>query len=252
MIELKNICLYYGKKVILDHIDLCIPQGQTTVILGPSGIGKSTILKIILGLIKPNAGEVYINGKSLAGLGERDFSELRKKMAMVFQNGGLFDSLNVAQNVAFRFQRCGGLSTQEIANRVKRELCYVGLLGTERLMPAQLSGGMRKRVGIARALCAEPEIMLLDEPTVGLDPENNHNVYQVLKKLRQDRSVTMVMVTHDIQCGLDLANKVFLLQNGKFIFQGTPQEIQHSNNKEVQEFLNPPDRSWEECEVFYE
>lgn len=249
MIELKSISLKFGEKIVLDEVDLSIRQGETKVILGPSGTGKSTIVKILLGLMRPDSGEVCINGKSIFDLEEKDLSTLRERMAMVFQNGGLFDSLNVADNVAFRFQRCNGLPSQEMNNRIKKELCYVGLSGSEKLMPAQLSGGMRKRVGIARALYAEPEIILLDEPTVGLDPVNTDNIQRILKKLKKERTVTMVIVTHNIQNALDLADEIVILSEGKLIFQGAPDQLQESKDQQVQDFLNPKGISWEACEM---
>ncbi len=249
MIELKKVSLSFGKKIVLDQVDFLIHQGETKVILGPSGTGKSTILKIILGLIRPDAGKVYFDGKSLSNLSEKEISVLRSKLAMVFQNGGLFDSLNVAQNVSYRCRRCYDLTLEEIKNRIKKELCYVGLAGTEKLMPAQLSGGMRKRVGIARALCSQSEIILFDEPTVGLDPGNTYNIQQILTKLKKDRTVTMVIVTHDIHSALDIADDVVILKEGKFIFQGAPNVLKASRDCEVREFLNPTGNSWEECRV---
>lgn len=248
MIEFKKVSFKYGNKIILNAVDFLIPQGKTEVILGSSGTGKSTLLKIMVGLIRPDSGKVYFDGKSIFELNEKELSILRRRLAMVFQNGGLFDSLNVAENVSYRCQRCYDLSPQEIENRVKKELSYVGLKGAEKLMPSQLSLGMRKRAGIARALCTRANIILFDEPTVGLDPLNTYNIQRILTKLKKERGVTMVIVTHDINNALEIADEVVILNEGRFIFKDTPDELKKSPDEQVQAFLNPKGNFWEEYE----
>lgn len=249
MIEFKKVSFKYGNKIILNEVDISIPQGKTEVILGSSGTGKSTLLKIMVGLISPDSGKVYFDEKSLFDLNEKELLTLRRRLAMVFQNGGLFDSLNVAENVSYRCQRCDNLSPQEIEGRIEKELSYVGLKGTEKLIPSQLSAGMRKRVGIARALCTQAKIILFDEPTVGLDPLNTYNIQRILAKLKKERAVTMVIVTHDIDNALEIADEVVILNKGRFIFKGTPDELKKSQDEQVQAFLNPKDSLWEEFEL---
>lgn len=248
MIEFKKVSFKYGNKIILNEVDLFIKEGKTEVILGSSGTGKSTLLKIMVGLIRPDSGKVYFDGESLFDLSEKGLSALRRRLSMVFQNGGLFDSLNVAGNVSYRCQRCYNLSPQEIEEHIKKELSYVGLKGIEELMPSQLSMGMRKRAGIARALCTQAKIILFDEPTVGLDPLNTYNIQRILVKLKKERAVTMVIVTHDINNALEIADEVVILNEGKFIFKGTPDELKKSPDEQVQAFLNPKSNSWVEYE----
>lgn len=248
VIEFKKVSFKYGNKTVLNAVDLLIRQGKTEVILGSSGTGKSTLLKIMVGLIRPDSGKVYFDGESLFDLNEKELFTLRRRLSMVFQNGGLFDSLNVAQNVSYRCQRCYNLSPQEIEERIKKELSYVGLKGTEKLMPSQLSVGMRKRAGIARALCTQANIILFDEPTVGLDPLNTYNIQRILAKLKKERAVTMVIVTHDINNALEIADEVVILNEGKFIFKGTPDELKKSEDEQTQAFLNPKGSLWEEHE----
>lgn len=248
MIEFKKVSFKYGNKIILNEVDLFIKEGKTEVILGSSGTGKSTLLKIMVGLIRPDSGKVYFDGESLFDLSEKGLSALRRRLSMVFQNGGLFDSLNVAGNVSYRCQRCYNLSPQEIEEHIKKELSYVGLKGIEELMPSQLSMGMRKRAGIVRALCTQAKIILFDEPTVGLDPLNTYNIQRILVKLKKERAVTMVIVTHDINNALEIADEVVILNEGKFIFKGTPDELKKSPDEQVQAFLNPKSNSWVEYE----
>jgi phospholipid/cholesterol/gamma-HCH transport system ATP-binding protein len=174
LIELKGVTLRYSTDDVVRHADLTILSGETKVILGPSGVGKSTILKGILGLLKPKSGEIYVAGKALSGLSDKQMRDIRLSMSMVFQNGALFDSMTVGENVSFRLRELSLAKPDEIHKRVSEVLRFVGLQGAAKLRPAQLSGGMRKRVAIARGLAPDPQIFLFDEPTVGLDPVNHY------------------------------------------------------------------------------
>ncbi len=239
MIELKNLTLSYGKYDIIREADLTIQHGETCIILGPSGVGKSTILKAILGLLKPAQGEIYIEGELMTGHKEKDLARFRQRMSMVFQHGALFDAMTVGQNVSFRMRELKLASAQKIQARIEEVLNFVGLTGARDLKPAQLSGGMKKRVAIARGLAPDPEIFLFDEPTVGLDPVNLYNIEQLILKLKARKNTTMVIVTHDIESAVLLADTVVMLHEGRFIFKGSPAELQQSTDERIRTFLNP-------------
>lgn len=239
IIQLKEVTLDYGGDVVVSGANLEIKQGETKVILGPSGVGKSTILKAVLGLLRPRAGEVYIHGMGISKLPERELVKVRLRMAMVFQQGALFDSMTVGENVSFRLREHGMTSEDEMDRRVLEVLKFVGLEGTLKLKPAQLSGGMKKRVAIARALAPDPRIILFDEPTTGLDPINLYNIEQLILKLKKRQDTAMVVVTHDIESAYRFADSVVVLHEGKFIFEGTPETLKVNPDRRVQAFLNP-------------
>lgn len=239
IIQLKRVTLDYGSDLVVRDVDLEIRQGETKVILGPSGVGKSTILKAILGLLKPRSGEVYIHGKEISKLSERELVKTRLRMAMVFQQSALFDSMTVAENVSYRLREHGLMPEEKIRERVEEVLRFVGLGGAARLRPAQLSGGMKKRVAIARALAPHPEIFLFDEPTVGLDPVNAFNIEQLILKLKKRGDVSLLIVTHDIASASRLADSIVMLHEGKFIFEGTPQELKAHQDRRIRAFLDP-------------
>lgn len=239
IINFKQVTLQYGKIEVIKNVDFTLKPGETKIILGPSGVGKSTILKAILGLLKPRHGEIFVHGQEISSLKEHGLVEIRKRMAMVFQHGALFDSMTVGENVSYRLREFSMASHQEIDARVNEVLKFVGLQGAKKLRPAQLSGGMRKRVAIARALAPDPELFLFDEPTVGLDPVNLFNVEQLILKLKENRQRGMIVVTHDVASAERLADTVVMLHEGKFIFQGTPKELRHQKDKRIQAFLDP-------------
>lgn len=239
VIQLKGVTLDYGGDEVLREVDLKIGRGETKVILGPSGVGKSTILKAVLGLLKPKAGEVYIQGKEISALPERELVQIRLGMAMVFQQSALFDSMTVAENVSYRLREHGLMGEEKTRERVDEVLRFVGLQGAARLRPAQLSGGMKKRVAIARALAPDPEIFLFDEPTVGLDPVNAFNIEQLILKLKSQDRVTLLIVTHDVASASRLADSVVMLHEGKFIFEGTPEALKGHPDLRIRTFLDP-------------
>ncbi len=242
-IQLKDVTLDYGGDVVVSSANLTIRKGETKIILGPSGVGKSTILKAVLGLLRPRTGEVLIHGDEISKLSEPELVKIRLRMAMVFQHGALFDSMTVAENVSFRLREHGLiLDEKEIDRRVSEVLRFVGLEGTLKLRPSQLSGGMKKRVAIARALAPDPHIFLFDEPTTGLDPINLYNVEQLILKLKQKEGTSIIMVTHDVASAYRLADSIVVLHEGKFIFEGTPEELKIHQDRRIQAFLNPANK----------
>ncbi|MBI4550099.1 MAG: ATP-binding cassette domain-containing protein [Candidatus Omnitrophica bacterium] len=239
LVEFRNVTLDYGGKIIVQHMNLKVFPGETKVILGPSGVGKSTILKAILGLLRPQSGKIYLHGKEISRLPERKLSLVRRRMAMVFQHGALFDSMTVAENVGFRLRELALADASAIAKRVREVLRFVGLENAASLRPAELSGGMRKRVAIARALAPDPEIFLFDEPTVGLDPVNFYNIEQLILKLKHQQRATMVIVTHDVGSACRTADSIAMLYEGRFIFEGPGQDLKREKDKRVRAFLDP-------------
>lgn len=238
-IRLENVTLRYDSHEIVRDVSLSIRPGETKVILGPSGVGKSTILKAVLGLLKPVEGKIWIHGKDITHLPEKEKLKVRLQMAMVFQNGALFDTMTVGENVSYRLREFSLMQRPDIEKRVDQVLTFVGMLGAKKLKPSQLSGGMRKRVGIARALASDPDIFLFDEPTVGLDPVNHYNIEQLILKLKKGGKRTLIVVTHDIESACKIADSIVMLHDGRFIFEGTPQELKLCKDKRVVSFLDP-------------
>lgn len=238
-IRLDKVTLDYGGHAIIKEADLIVKAGETKVILGPSGVGKSTILKSILGLLRPTRGKVTVQDKVISSIPEKEILKLRMRMAMVFQNGALFDTMTVGDNVSYRLREFALLPKEKIEERVSQVLRFVGMEGARKLKPSQLSGGMRKRVAIARGLAPDPDIILFDEPTVGLDPVNHHNIEQLIIKLKGDRKRAIVVVTHDIASACKIADSIVMLHEGNFIFEGTPDELRKSNDRRILAFLNP-------------
>ncbi|MCL7928026.1 MAG: ABC transporter ATP-binding protein [marine benthic group bacterium] len=240
LISLKDLDLRFGDHIVLDGISLDVWSGETVCILGGSGAGKSTILRLILGLIKPNGGQILVRGRDVATASREELLELRKDMGMVFQEAALFDSLTVYDNVAFYLHEHEDLPEEEVARRVDESLRMVDLdpEQVEDLLPAELSGGMKKRVGIARALIHQPSILLYDEPTSGLDPITTRTIDDLVLKLQRELGVTSVVVTHDIRSAFRIGNRVALLFGGEIVFQGTPEEMMESGDGYVREFLH--------------
>jgi phospholipid/cholesterol/gamma-HCH transport system ATP-binding protein len=239
MIELREVYKRFGEQVILDGVNFTVRDGETVALLGPSGTGKSVLLKHIIGLIRPDRGEVEVDGKVVKHLKRKELAELRASIGYVFQNGALFDSMNVYENIRLGLSDEKQNSDEEYAHaRVTECLRLVNLAPeTQEKFPAQLSGGMRKRVGIARAIAGKPKYLLYDEPTSGLDPVNSDIIDNLVKRLDNELGVTSIMVTHDVRGAFRVADKLALLTGGKIVQHGTPQEFLASTNPQVKEFL---------------
>lgn len=240
VISLQELSLYFGDHVVLDGISLDVTAGETVCILGGSGAGKSTILRLILGLIRPDGGRIIVRGEDVATASRDELLHLRRDMGMVFQEAALFDSLTVYDNVAFYLHEHEELQEAEVATRVDEALRMVDLDPDQvtDLLPAELSGGMKKRVGIARALIHQPSILLYDEPTSGLDPITTRTIDDLILKLQRDLGVTSVVVTHDIRSAFRIGNRVALLFEGRIMFKGSPEDMMDSDEGYVREFLH--------------
>ena len=225
VIELQDVSKAFGSQVVLDHLSLKIPEGKLTVILGPSGEGKSVTLKHIIGLMPPDSGRVIVDGTDLWSLSEKERTDFRKKFGMLFQNAALFDSMTVFENVAFPMREHTNLSEEEISKKVYEKLLVVGLEKAAEKLPSELSGGMRKRVGLARAIALEPKIILYDEPTTGLDPLMTASINQLITDTQKKLSITSVVISHDIESTFRVADLVVLLYRGKIIAQGSPEDF---------------------------
>ena len=237
MIKLSNLTKYFGDKQVLRGIDCEIADGESLAIIGPSGCGKSTLLRLILRIEEPTAGSIAVNGQEIGRLNDDQLIKMREQIGMVFQSGALFDSLTVFDNVAFALRQQKKLPEREIGRLVREKLKLVELEGTEALMPEELSGGMQKRVGIARALAAGPSIILYDEPTTGLDPTNSVNIENLMVKLSRELRVTSVLVTHVMQTVYKAARRIVMLHDGKFIEIGSPEEAQRARDPIVRKFI---------------
>jgi phospholipid/cholesterol/gamma-HCH transport system ATP-binding protein len=238
LIKLIGITKSFGGRKILDNIGLEVYQGETLAIIGRSGVGKSTILKHMAGLLPPDAGEVWVEGQEIGRLSEAELNELRKKMGVVFQYAALFDSLTVFENVAFRLLRDFRMPVPRAVEVVKQKLELVGLKDNLLdLKPAQLSGGMRKRVGLARAIAVDPEIILYDEPTSGLDPVSSEAINLLILDMQKKLGVTSVVVTHDMHSAYKVANRIAMIYDGKIIGSGTPEEIKNSADPYIRQFV---------------
>ncbi|MFH1995869.1 MAG: ABC transporter ATP-binding protein [Candidatus Omnitrophota bacterium] len=237
MIDIINITKSFGEYRVLENLNLTIKKGETMVVIGRSGCGKSVLLKHIIGLLKPDSGQIFIDGKCVTTMKERELSALRMKFGMLFQGAALFDSLTVFENIAFSLIEHKRASKQDVAKRVKECLALVGLKGIEDTKPAELSGGMRKRVGLARAIAIRPEIILYDEPTTGVDPIMGDAVNELIVELHNKLAVTSIAVTHDMRSAYKIASKVAMLYKGKIITTGTPEEIQNNEDPIVRQFI---------------
>lgn len=237
VISLRQLNITFGTHTVLDNIDLDVYKGETLAVLGPSGTGKSTVLRSMIGLLEPNGGQIFIQGEDVSGLDEDGWNRLRMKMGMVFQYSALFDFLTVGENVAFGLRQHTDKSDEEIQGIVTQMLDLVGLPDTQDLYPAELSGGMKKRVGLARAIAVNPEIVLYDEPTAGLDPIMSRNISRLIKKTQEQLHVTSVLVTHDMQSAFYAADRVAMLYEGHIVAIGTADEMKNSTNPIVKAFI---------------
>jgi phospholipid/cholesterol/gamma-HCH transport system ATP-binding protein len=237
LIELKKVSKRFGRLVVLDELDLSISDGESLTVIGASGTGKSVLLKHIVGLLRPDTGEVWFDGRRVDTMSERELMDVRQRFGFLFQMGALFDSLTVGENIAFPLVEHTRKRPEEIARIVSDKLGMVGLSGMERKMPAQLSGGQRKRVALARAIALDPQVILYDEPTTGLDPVRSDVINQLIVRLKSELSVTSVTVTHDMASAFKISDRIVMLHEGKIIFDGKPQQIQNSDNPVVRQFV---------------
>ena len=237
MIKIEGLAKYFGKLKVLDGVDLTINDSESLAIIGPSGCGKSTLLRLLIGLGKPTAGKIIIDGQDVNQLSGDALIRLRKKIGFVFQTSALFDSMNVFENVAFALREHTKMNEVEIGRVVAQKLAMVDLSGTENLMPSELSGGMQRRVCIARALASDPKIILYDEPTTGLDPITSVTIENLMIKLSQELGVTAIVVTHVLQTVYRTTQKIVMLDQGQFITIGTPAEAQKSKVPIVKNFI---------------
>ena len=237
-IQIKNLVTKYGDRTVLNGVNLDIRSGETMVILGGSGCGKSTLLRHMVRLSNPTSGNIIVRGKDLGQLSEDGLNELLHKVGMAFQGSALFNSMTIGENVSLPLREHTKLepSTIEIITRIKLEL--VGLSGFENHMPSQLSGGMKKRAGVARALAMDPEILLFDEPSAGLDPVVAAGLDHLILKLKEAFRITIVVVTHELPSAFLIADRITMLDKGKVLFIGTPEEIKQSDNERITQFLN--------------
>lgn len=238
MIEVVDLYKSFGSDEILKGVNLKIETGQTLALIGGSGKGKSVLLKHIIGLIKPDKGNIYINQQNINNLRGRALKNLKDQLGIVFQFGALFDSLTVFDNVAFPLIEKTKLTKTQINDKVLEELRSVGLESDKDKYPAQISGGMRKRVALARCLVLNPKVIFFDEPTTGLDPVIAQSIYRIIRELQEHRQVTAMIVSHEIPGIFKVVNRVAMLHDGKIICSGTPEEIQTTKNSTVQKFLN--------------
>jgi phospholipid/cholesterol/gamma-HCH transport system ATP-binding protein len=237
VIEIRGLSKRFGKKVVLDGLDLTVPKGKNTVVIGGSGTGKSVLIKCVVGLLRPDSGEIRIEGEDVTKMDERELVRVRRKFGMLFQGAALFDSLDVGDNVAFALRRLKMFPERQIREVVEEKLTMVGLRDIQRLMPAELSGGMKKRVGLARAIAAEPDILLYDEPTTGLDPIMADVINGLIVSLRESLGVTSISITHDMASAYKIADHIAMLYKGKIVEVGTPAEIRGSSNPVVRQFV---------------
>lgn len=237
IIEFKNVFLSFGDLAVLQGASLVIYEGETLTIIGGSGSGKSVMLKLLLGVLKPDSGKIIFEGTDVSTMEEDGLIEMRKKIGMLFQGSALFDSLSVKENVAYALREHFQYSEEEIAKIVGRKLSLVGLRGIERMMPADLSGGMKKRVSLARAIATKPAVILYDEPTTGLDPSNTQRINRLILQLKEKLRVTSVVVTHDMNSAFKVSDRFALLHAGKIVFQGTQEEIVQSADPLVKNFI---------------
>jgi len=237
LIELRHIFKRFGRLEVLNDVSLQIEKGKCLVIIGVSGSGKTVILKNIVGLLKPDWGEVWFSGQRIDNLPERALMKVRQRFGFLFQQGALFDSNNVAQNVAFPLVEHTNRKPEEIAEIVKQKLRMVGLQDAAKKMPAELSGGQRKRVALARAIALDPEVILYDEPTTGLDPIRADVINELILKLQHELHVTSIVVTHDMNSAFKVADRIVMLFDGKLIFDGTSEEVRNTDNETVKRFV---------------
>ncbi len=238
IIRIKNVYKAFDSKEVHTGINLSIEKGENITILGGSGSGKSVLLKEITGLLKPDSGDVIVEGVNIVSLDERELVDVRKKIGMLFQGSALFDSLTVEENIAYPLRESTNFSENEIKDIVARNLKMVGLPDIEEKMPSDLSGGMKKRVGLARAMARNPKILLYDEPTTGLDPPNITRINNLIRDMQKQFGITGVIITHDVQSAFEISDKIAFLYHGKIVFTGTVEEAKNTDVEILSDFIN--------------
>ncbi len=238
IVEFKNVSKSFGPHVIFSGANLSVMKGETLTIIGGSGKGKSVCLKLLLGLMRPDAGRVIFEGEDIGSMEEGELSRVRSHMGMLFQGSALFDSLTVRENVAYPIRQHFKRGEGEISRIVAKKLSMVGLPGIEEMMPADLSGGMKKRVGLARAIAIDPQVILYDEPTTGLDPANTRRICNLIKELQKRLGVTSIVVTHDMDAAFSITDRIAMLHDHAFCFVGTTEEAKVSTDPVVQNFIS--------------
>ena len=237
MIEVKNLYKSYGGKGVLSDISLSVSHGQSLAVVGKSGAGKSVLLRCLIGLVKPDNGTIYVDNKLINTMNFSQLQKIRSSIGMVFQFGALFDSMTVGENISLALQKLTKLNENEIQQRVRNSLEEVDMAGTENLMPAELSGGMKKRVGIARAIAIKPAYLFYDEPTTGLDPVMTDSINRLIRKFQDTGEVTSVIITHEMRTVYDVADRVLLLHEGRIQYDGSPDTINNVDDPVVQQFI---------------
>lgn len=238
MIEITDLCKSFGDKIVLKDLTLSIKAGETKVVIGRSGVGKSVFLKNIVGILKPDSGSIKINGQEVVHLSEREYNKYRMEIGMVFQGGALFDSLNVGENVSFVLDEFMKIDKKTTKDRVAESLALVGLQGIEKMMTSELSGGMKKRVSLARVLCMKPQVIFYDEPTTGVDPITADAINNLIVDLSRKLKVTSIVVTHDMHSAYKVADSIAMFYHGQVIAEGSPDEIKNTKHPVVKQFVN--------------
>ena len=236
-VRLEHVSKAFGTRKVLDDVSFDVPKGSGFVIIGRSGTGKSVTLRHIIGLVRPDAGRVFVGDREISSLQGEALADVRKQIGFLFQNAALFDSISVGENVAFPLRRHTKLSDSEIRSRVKDKLAAVGLEKEYDKMPADLSGGMRKRAGLARAMALDPELLLVDEPSAGLDPITTEEIDQLLLHLKEERGTTLIVVTHNIPSAREIGDELVLLHEGRIVARGTPAELERSEHEMARTFM---------------
>lgn len=238
MITVRSLAKKLGRQEVLRGIDLNVPKGETLVIIGRSGGGKSVLLKHLIGLMKPDSGEILIEGQDIVGMDERELAAIRQKIGILFQGGALFDSMTVEDNIAFPLREAGVRDRKILRSKVDEMLEVMEMEGDHDKMPVSLSGGMKKRVGLARSIIRRPSCVLYDEPTSGLDPVVADSINRLIRRLQERFGMTSIVVSHDMKSALYVADQIAYLHEGRIYFHGRPEELEHSNDPLIQDFLH--------------
>ncbi len=237
IIELRDVHTAFNGQKVHSGINLCIKEGEVMSLIGSSGVGKSVLLKELIGILKPDKGEIIVMGRNIVPLKEEELIKIRRNIGILFQGSALFDSLTVYENIAYPLREHAKLKEKEIEEKVREKLSLVGLEGVEKKLPDELSGGMKKRVGLARAIAVEPKIILYDEPTTGIDPINADKINELILDLQNKLGTTTIVVTHDLHCVKKITNRLAMLSEGKIITEGTWDDLENSEIKVIRDFI---------------